>query len=165
LTCQIDPACQQLQEQGISAHNQLRHAEAVELYQKAFARVADPRLLVLMGRSKFKLGDAAEALSFYRKALPSITDPDERARLDRFISEAQMGLPLPASRPPGQAHQVGLLQPLTTSVGESKPLHRKWWLWTVVGVVAASTGVALGLGIVARGPDTTGVPQYRWFPQ
>lgn len=165
LTCQMDPSCQQLQEQGIKAHNQMRYAEAVELYQQAFARVADPRLLVLMGRSKFKMGDAAEALSFYNRALPTITDADERVPLDRFIAEAQTRLPASASKPSRQAPEVAPLLPSRMTLTEPKAVYKKWWLWTVVGTAAAGTAVAIALGVLARGPDTTGVPEYQWFSQ
>ena len=39
------------------------------------------------------------------------------------------------------------------------PMYKKWWLWTVVGVVAAgATATAIGLSVATRTPDTSGWP-------
>jgi hypothetical protein len=40
------------------------------------------------------------------------------------------------------------------SLPSSKPVYKKWWLWTIVGGVAVATGVGVGLGVaLAPGPQ------------
>jgi hypothetical protein len=51
---------------------------------------------------------------------------------------------------------------LIATVAHSVPVYKKWWLWTLAGMAAAG-GVALGVGLYARGPDTSGVPALRPF--
>lgn len=36
---------------------------------------------------------------------------------------------------------------LVASPATAKPLHKKWWLWTIVGVAAVGVGLGVGLGI------------------
>lgn len=154
VVCAERPACLALQEQGVQAHNEKRYAEAVRFYEQARASTPDPRLLVLMGRSRFRLGEIDAALALYNQARPDIADPVERAQLERFIGEANAQRTV-APDPKTQA----LLPPRGA---EGPPVYKRWWFWTILGVAAAGTATALGVGLAARGPDTTGVPEYRW---
>ncbi len=38
------------------------------------------------------------------------------------------------------------MQPLTARA-QKRPVYKKWWLWTVVGVVAAGAAVGIGVGV------------------
>ena len=87
--CFANPECSALADQGKAAHSEKRYAEALRLYQQAYERVADPRLLILRGRSFFKQGQPERALDLYRAALPSLQDESERSKTDVFIREAE----------------------------------------------------------------------------
>jgi tetratricopeptide (TPR) repeat protein len=70
--------------------------------------------------------------------------PDARPRpsSDTAPSEPSARAPLPATSPSSNA-----LTASAPAKAERKPLYKKWWLWTVVGVAAAGAGVGLGLGL------------------
>jgi hypothetical protein len=68
--------------------------------------------------------------------------------------------PAPSNAAPSSA--PGLAQPgAGTAIGRAsgsplsgalppKPLYKRWWLWTTVGIVAAGVGVGLGVGLSPR---------------
>ena len=154
-TCAARPACLALQEQGVKAHNDKRYAGAVRFYERARELTPDPRLLVLMGRSRFRLGEVDAALALYGQARPDIVDPVERAQLERFASEAnaQRIVAPPDPRPQPAA---------TPAAAESTPVYKRWWFWTIVGGVVAAgvvTGVVVGTSSSARAAVPTGAPR------
>jgi len=42
----------------------------------------------------------------------------------------------------------------TPKVEEPTPIYKTWWLWTVVGVVAAGTGAAIAVGVATGGSSS-----------
>lgn len=184
IDCQAQPDCAQLLSQGISDYQQRRYPAAMPSFEKAYALSSDPRLLVLMGRTRFKLGDTAAALDYYTRARTQITGAADRAKLEQYLAEAR-GEPAAATARPS-APAAGALEPAaraeppgaleapapasrlalgeaagssaTATPQEGKKV--KPWVWAVVGVAAAAvvaTGVGLGVyyGTGTAVPDAT----------
>ena len=44
------------------------------------------------------------------------------------------------------------------------PVYKKWWLWTIVGVVIAGGAVGLGVGLTQRQTPMTPIPyiEVKW---
>ena len=181
--CFANPECSALADQGKAAHNEKRYAEALRLYQSAYERIADPRLLILRGRSFFKQGQPERALDLYRAALPHLRDEAERRDAEAFIRQAEaaaqvqrgtskapassaspeLKLGTPALDPAKPASGVGAsagAEPAAHPVRQT-PLYKRWWFWTIVGIAAAGAATGIGLGVAAREPDTTGLMEYR----
>lgn len=181
--CFANPDCSALAAQGKAAHNEKRYAEALRLYLSAYERVADPRLLILRGRSFFKQGQPERALDLYRAALPQLRDEAERRDAEAFVrqAEAAVQVQMRSSQAPTPsasqklrlgAHSVDLARSdsgayastgtaLGASSASQPPLYKRWWFWTLVSVAAAGVATGIGVGIAAREPDTTGLMEYR----
>ncbi len=54
-------------------------------------------------------------------------------------------------------------QPCPNSTAQT-PVYKKWWLWTIVGVVVAGGAVGLGVGLTQRQPAPTPTPfiEVKW---
>ncbi|MFO0580009.1 MAG: caspase family protein [Polyangia bacterium] len=50
-------------------------------------------------------------------------------------------------------------------VAVQQPLHKRWWFWSTLGLVAAGAVVGVTLGVLARDPDASGLPAYYPFGQ
>src|SRR6185295_9104407 len=65
----------------------------------------------------------------------------------------------PAEPPPAAEpkHETPLVTAAPSPPTERKPIYKKWWLWTTVGVVAVGVGlgVGLGLGLAPSGPPSS----------
>lgn len=180
--CFENPECSELVAQGKAAHNDKRYAEALRLYQSAYEKVADSRLLILRGRSLFKQGQPERALDLYRAALPHLRDDAERRDAEAFIRQAEaaqlrpgtsqalspsarpeLGLGArslyPAKSEPGAGASTGAER--AAPLARQPPLYKRWWFWTLIGVAAAGAATGIGLGIATREPDTTGLMEYR----
>jgi tetratricopeptide (TPR) repeat protein len=146
--CTADPACQQISEQAAEQAAQTSYDRALSLYERAYARSQEPRLLLNIGRCYYRLGRAKRALTSFhalRLALPTL-EPELQGRLEPFISEAKASIaadqtaaytdaePAPA---PGD---VKLSEPLLTRQVLGRPLWR-----------VAAGGAAAGLGVLLVG--------------
>ena len=87
--CQSSAECSQHLTQGISDYQQRHYPAAIPSFEKAYALSRDPRLLVLMGRTRFKLGDTAAALDYYSRARTQLTGAADRAKLEQYLAEAR----------------------------------------------------------------------------
>lgn len=171
--------CSALAGKGKQAHNERRYDDALRSYQAAYDRVADPRLLLLRGRSLFKQGHPDRALDLYRAAFPQLSDDGERKDAAEFIRQAEAALhgqgvtsQSVAAAPNGQLSsskagfdpQVGVVAAPSSLIaapgGQRQPAYKRWWFWTIVGVSVAAAATGIALGIAAREPDTTGLMEY-----
>jgi hypothetical protein len=165
--CQEDPACREQTERAAQLAGQTKYQEALTLYQSAYDRVHEPRLLMNLGRCHFRLGRARKALELYTAFQKAEPDPDPQlaARLGQFIDEAKQAiesdtdaagdkakeLPTPPTPPP-----VTLLVPPSPQTEEPPPSEAvgtsrgRLVLGRPVYRVALG-GTAIGLGLIAIG--------------
>src|SRR5262249_18699687 len=92
-----------------------------------------------------------EALYFYRAYLRSQPENPTRAEVEQRIKTIEQNIAAkgsapkaPVERPPSAppAPQVQVSAPL-----QPTPVYKKWWLWTVVGVVPVGVAVGVGVGV------------------
>jgi tetratricopeptide (TPR) repeat protein len=168
-------------EAGTRAYNLGEFRQAAEEYRQAYRLKADPRLLYDIALS-YRLGkDGEQALFFYRSYLRNLPEARNRkevvqriAALEEQIKQQQappndVVKPLPpvvtaapaqeAPPSPVQLHVLAQPTPATrtelVAAPSRRPVYKRWWLWTSLGVVAAGVGVGLGLGLGGGGPPTS----------
>jgi tetratricopeptide (TPR) repeat protein len=151
--------------------------EAGEEYQTAYKLKNDPALLYDAAQS-FRLGGKLEkALILYRNYLQFYPDEAAAPMVKQRIAELKEAIassehaktsppttPVPANTEPtsttGNAtapaqttSTPALVQTTETAPAPKKtPTYKKWWVWTIVGgVAAAGVGVGLGLGLTSGG--------------
>ncbi len=181
VSCDADPECSRMADQA-SQHSQAgRYGEARRLYEAAYALRPDPLLLYNLGRVQHKAGRPADAAGYYERYLAAGAEGSEtnRRKTEQFLEQVrkEAGISAPAIQgaSPGIAVQSPASQP-SVSTGtagsdpgaasgteQPKPLYKKWWLWTAVGVAAVGIGVGLGVGLAARRPDLSGAVEVMPF--
>ena len=167
-------------ERGTTLYDLGKYLEAAHEYEAAFDAHSDPALLFNIGQA-FRLGgDNASATRAYRSYLRRLPDAPNRAEVERLLAslsseenrppaptrteapaqpKAEMGEPRPLAQPPASV-TVTPPAPTQTSVSkhalEHRPVYKRWWFWTMVGVVVV--GGAVTAAVVATTPDNAKAP-------
>jgi|JI10StandDraft_1071094.scaffolds.fasta_scaffold34605_3 tetratricopeptide (TPR) repeat protein len=149
--CIADPVCRQLTIRANDLSRSNQHAQALDAYEGAYALQPSPYLLANIGRLQYKLGRIEEALLSLRKALAQTpeNDAEKRERISRFLAAAETA-----------AASVVRSTPLPTPLPhrELVPIHRRWQLWTGIGVPLVLGIAAVTVGLTVRAPfDSRGM--------
>jgi tetratricopeptide (TPR) repeat protein len=157
---------------GQKLFDQARYADALAEFQQSYALSKYPALIYKMALCQDQLGRSAEALESYESYLKADPQTSRRAGVEERIAKLRETLHPSAPWPPGAAAKEPASseqpspssatssrpqQPSTSSssaevsrpAGKSTPVYKKWWLWTIVGVVAVGAAVGIGVGVTA----------------
>jgi tetratricopeptide (TPR) repeat protein len=140
---------------GQKSFDQAAYAQALEEFQKAYDLSRYPAILYKIALCRDQLGQAAEAIDAYQKYLEADPQSQRKAGIEARITQLQ-ALSKPAPPPPPEPKpevkpQPELVQTAPPPEPKKTPVYKKWWLWTIVGVVVAG-GVATGVGIALAPP-------------
>lgn len=153
--------------------------EALQIFLALQDKYADAQTLYPIAVLLHRLGRPGEAVPIFERYLDSGIETDQkklemvRQRLATARNEVLVSPPPPAQEvAPAPEKAVELSVPLAlpatahASPDASRLLHKRWWLWTIIGAVTASTAVGVGtyLGLQAQPPSWPGVQETRPFP-
>jgi hypothetical protein len=148
-----------LYEHARDAFEHGRYDEAFRGFKEAYLISQRPELLFNMASALERAerpAEAAESLRAFLRVRPE--DPD-RPRIEehvRALEEKQRLIDAerrPATAPPSTETKVAATAP---AAPKSTPVYKRWWLWTVVGLVAAGAAVGVGVGVTRA--STTSFP-------
>ena len=110
--CSAIPACAEQLQKAKQLTKDQHDDEALKAFLVLYSQFPDPRLCVGIGRMMHRRGQYEKAAIFYQRLLDSGVekDPQNLAKVRRFLAEAYTGMQAEAQAPP----QV---RPLTTSSG------------------------------------------------
>lgn len=144
--------------EGMKQYNVGRYPEAITAFENGYLKKPDPTFLFNLGQCYRMLHNPEAAARQYRAYLRAQPDAPNRATVETLITEAEeearrkaiptppTGTLAPSEGPPKVA--VTPPEPVAApAAAESTPVYKKWWLWTLVGVVAVGAGVGLGVGL------------------
>lgn len=147
--CLSSPVCALLMQQAREQSSTGNLAEAARLYLGAYELRANPGLLFNIARVLHRQGRTQEAAGYYRQFLKSPSaDAEQKSKAQEYLSQV-----LPPENPPSPLAQLPAIDPRPNRpsaaqadpVANPKPVHKKWWRWTLVGVGGAAV-VALAIG-------------------
>jgi len=148
--------------------------EAAAQFKEAYRFHPDPLFLYNIGQCYRKMGEQAEALSYYRKYLRAAPRAANRTEVQRRIEELEAALaaasksreaPPPSVIPPAAeptapppataapAPNLTIPAPAPPAVDlvsqppapePAPPVYQRWWFWAGVGAVAAA-GITIGI--------------------
>lgn len=159
--CQRNPVCRVYSEKGILLSEQKHYAEALSEFQAAYNAEPEPRLLLNIGRSLYRLDRSQEALDYYgryRKAVSPLDPEDEqtlrRYELDALIATATTSDAEPSPGPLGGPSASGA-EPSSTSASRRPPSATL----ALFGIGAGCLILGIGLGAGAsRAATDFGLP-------
>lgn len=159
--CQVDRACKGQTELAAQLASQTRYEEALALYQSAYDRFLEPRLLVNIGRCHYRLGRARKALDFYESFRKADFEPEPElvARVTQFISDAKLAISADSGdTKPGAtvekpaAPEEPKPEPAPAPLAPAKPEQASGTLWG-----RPTWRVGLGLGALGAGALFVGI--------
>jgi hypothetical protein len=125
-----------------------RYHDAISEYRKAYELKADPEFLFAIGGCYRLLGNRERALFFYDRYLTTAPAGANRVEAERFVATlGSRALPPSALGPvdltpaPSLSNDV-IIIPLADEPPARRPLWKRWWVWTVVGVAVVGGTVA-----------------------
>lgn len=142
---------------------------ALSEFHAAHALQPYPLLLYNIARIHHKQSHYSEAIAYYQRYLET-AHPDRAARARQLIAEARQEQyvlevmpeppPAPCSPEPGPVAGPALTEPPSVIAHPAqRPVYKRWWFWTVIGIAAAGAAVGAGIGAYASGgPDVSGLP-------
>jgi tetratricopeptide (TPR) repeat protein len=144
------------------------YTDALKDFKEGYRLNDDPVYLYNIAQCERLLGHDNEALRAYQVYLQRSPDAPNRDEVERKIAalrEAVAAHKEAGSKPPNQvlspdAQANAPSSPELTAekkrTSEHKPVYKKWWLWTTIGIVAvAGAGVGLGIGLSRTGSSGT----------
>lgn len=196
VNCSQDDACREHFKQASEYYKVKNYVEALLEFRTAYARRPEPRILLNLGRTLFKMGRPKEAIDYYQRfqtAAPN--DSASQETVNKYLEEARAALLPPAEvepkkepaipaepepppqsppEPPSAATPVppaltlaASVRPPAATAPPPRPIYKKWWLWTLIGVSVAGGVTGLVVGTYRRpgsaNADVEGVPAFRPF--
>jgi tetratricopeptide (TPR) repeat protein len=161
---------------GTKHYNLAEYQEALTDFKEAYRAYEEPSLLFNIGQCQRQLGLKLDAIRSYRAFLRETPNVPNREEVEQLISTLEKALheeqaskssPPQGTIVPGDSHPP----PSPTTVKRTieiespppvpppatprtkVPVYKKWWLWTVVGVVVVGTAVGLGVGLTVGSAD------------
>lgn len=166
--CLGEARCNELYENARALSEAGQYEAALVSYQSAYARQPVPWLLINIGRMQQKAGRPQQAIATYKRFLDdpaAAGDVELQSTARKYLQQAEDEVKgqQPVLRvPSGQA--TALARPPSAAAPEqSRPLYKKWWLWTTVGAVVAATAVGVGIGLASAQPDVSTATAVRPF--
>ena len=151
---------QQLQ-MAAAHYEQGRYQDSILALQNAYELQPLPRLLCNIGQAYRKLGNHRAAVAQYEPCLKSDPEIDlaYRAEVDNYISERRQTWAAKSRAGATESPKAGsgtppvdkgaVTQPCSSPTAQT-PVYKKWWLWSIVGLVVAGGAVGLGVGLTQR---------------
>jgi tetratricopeptide (TPR) repeat protein len=121
---------------GTRHFEQREYRLALEDFARAYERAPYPDLVYNMARCREELGDYAGAIADYQRFRAVQTQASLRELVDDKISKLR-------ERGPGTPIVLATL----ASAPPPRPVYKRWWPWTILGVGLAAVGLGVGLGL------------------
>jgi tetratricopeptide (TPR) repeat protein len=154
--------------EGVRYYDLADFPNALEAFKRAYFNYEEPTFLFNIAQCHRQLGNKPEALRFYRTYLRKSPDAPNAAEVKTIIEGLERGIeedkrvqalppPQPLAAPPQSAAPgpnapaEAVTPPRAVAPATATPVYKKWWLWTVVGVVVVGAGLGLGLGLGLKG--------------
>jgi tetratricopeptide (TPR) repeat protein len=169
-----DPAVQAAKthyQDGTKRYNLGDYEQALSEFKAAYLAKPDPVFLFNIGQCQRQLGQWELAEKSYRGYLRESPDmpAENREQVKKLVAEMEAAvrdnrakqppqgtLPPepnptrvvePATPPPAPSPVVTPVVVATPAPPAHTPAYKKWWVWTIVGVVVVGAGVGLGVGL------------------
>jgi hypothetical protein len=164
--------------EGLRHYNLGEFAQALEAFKSAYRNVEEPALLFNIGQCQRALDQQKDAIRSYRAYLREAKhlDAATRSNVEKMIADLEIAIqkdeaakahppqevisppapltaaPAPTPKPEPLAVQSATPSPTQTTPSEHRPIYKRWWFWTVTGVVVAGVVVGATVGALEARP-------------
>jgi tetratricopeptide (TPR) repeat protein len=149
---------------------------ALDAFKRAYLNYEDPAFLYNIAQCHRQLDHKSEAVKFYRSYLRNVPDARNRDEVNALVAslEAQLAAENDAAKARAReqaataAATATATTPATTPATSltsappparpQTPTYKKWWVWTIVGVVAAGAATGVGVALGTRRTEPSFMP-------
>jgi tetratricopeptide (TPR) repeat protein len=110
------------------------YAPALEDFKAAYEVQDYPDFLFNIAQCQRLLGQRDKAIVSYETYLSRAPEAENRAEIESLIAELK-------------AQPTNVVIEAAAPLPPKRPIYKKWWLWTTLGVVAVGVGLGVGLGL------------------
>jgi tetratricopeptide (TPR) repeat protein len=164
---------------GLAHYNLQEFKAAIEEFEAAYRLIPDPVFLYNLGQAHRLSDNPERALYFYRAYLHTNPTASNRrevegrvASLEKVLADRKSATPpeqtltpppVPSPEKPAEPKVEPRVEPKVEPAPvvasappekHAKPIYKKWWLWTLVGVVAAGAAVGIAVGVTSQSGPT-----------
>lgn len=142
-------------ERAQSAYQAGDYRAAIGALEVAYLEDPQPIFLFNIGRCYRELGENADAARSFRSYLEKVPEDPNRAEIEASIRDLEKPRRAPAVAMPASESGKPPGLDLTTRPTPVRPLYKRGWFWTAIGVVvvAAAAGTVL---VMRRSPACPG---------
>ena len=138
------------------------YPQALQEFKDGYRAKEDPVFLFNIAQCYLAMNESKDALRYYRLYLNRSPNAENRQEVEAKIATLQKAIAegpkapvtatsttaqAPSNPAPAAAVTASVEVPAQSKTDASRPVYKKWWLWTIVGVVAVGAGVGLGVGL------------------
>jgi tetratricopeptide (TPR) repeat protein len=141
-------------QEGMAHFNLREYKQAVEQFQAAYRLRPDPVFLFNVAQAYRLAQDPDQALYFYQAYLRTSENPPNRGEVQERIAALEKEIAARKAQPTGAAAVTApavespkLVVAASVPPARPQPVYKRWWLWTIVGVVVAGAAVGVGVGV------------------
>lgn len=145
---------------------------ALEAFKRAYLAYEDPAFLYNIAQCYRQLGDKPNAVKFYRSYLRKVPDAPNRAEVSSTITSLDAAIAIENAKPvehpavaapaiPHDESNVVRTQNQLVAASPSPkrtPIYKKWWLWTIVGAVAAGAATGVAVAVTSQRAESSLMP-------
>lgn len=143
--------------------------QALSDFKNGYRAKEDPVFLYNVAQCYRMMNQNRDAIRYYRLYLSRAPDATNRGEIEDRITKLQQVVdsenknrqpetaPVTPPQSPPRAEVASAIPPPTVVARQPPtrtPAYKKWWVWTIVGVVAVGAGVGLGVGLT-RGSSSS----------
>jgi tetratricopeptide (TPR) repeat protein len=155
---------------GTQLYDLGRYLEAADEYKEAFTLSDRPAFLFNIGQAYRLAGKAKDALGAYQGFLRRDPNSPQRNEVEQHIEElkqqieeeakiaaekaaAEKAAADKAAAEKAAAEKAAAEKPAAAKLvvvppPRPTPVYKKWWLWTIVGVVVAGAATGIAVGVI-----------------
>jgi tetratricopeptide (TPR) repeat protein len=156
--------------EGTKRYDLNEFAPALEAFKRAYLSYEDPAFLFNIAQCYRQLGDKTSAVKFYRSYLRKVPDASNRDEVNATISNLDAAIAADKAQPPPSPVTSAPTRDAVAAPASSPalvtaspaprrvPAYKKWWVWTIVGVVAAGAAAGVAVAVTSQRTENAFMP-------
>lgn len=145
-------------QRALKLYESQRYQDAIGEFRLAYGERQLPRLLFNIGQAHRKLGQAREVIEVFDAYLKadSKPSPELRREAEEAIAQARAQLQA-AERLRTSQRPLDLSAAAPPPPPPPRPVYKRWWFWTLIGVAGAGVTAGVLAGTLAPRSDLAGL--------
>lgn len=144
-------------QRALKLYESQRYQDAIGEFRLAYGERQLPRLLFNIAQAHRKLGHAREVIEVFDAYLKAESKPSPELRREAEEAIAQARAQLQAAERLRTSQRPLDLSATAPPPPPKRPVYKRWWFWTLIGVAGAGVTAGVLAGTLAPRSDLAGL--------